>query len=564
MRFLYSAFSILHARLLALLGTTLAACALGAQTAPIVPLPAKIVASETAAGKTVTLTAQHAIVCADANFAALASDTIHKWTNLRLKTRPDQGNSAAPSITITLDPAPAAPEARNPEGYSLGIAETGDIAIIASAPAGAFYALQTLAQLLAASPPGQLALPVVTIHDAPRFGWRGVLADDCRHFLGADGIKRLLDTMALFKFNKLHWHLTDDQGWRIEIKKYPRLTQIGSWRASSPTPMNREKPDGVPHGGYYTQEQIREIVAYAKQRHITIVPEIEIPGHSAAALAAYPQFGNDDIPGYAPEVQSTMGVKPYTYAPKEETFAFLFDILAEVCALFPGEYIHIGGDEAPKKQWEASPFAQSVMRKNNLKNGDELQSWFLRRVEKHLAERGRKIIGWDEIQEGGLSPTAVMMVWRDWKWARHALDLGNNIIMTPRTHCYIDYTPGNLPENDPYYDNITRYQKTPRVITLEKVYHFEPVSEGIRPGQETQILGSQANLWGEYLYDWRKAEYFLYPRALAMSEALWRPRDARDWRDFQARLPAALRLLDKLGVNHQPLVDALKPPATAP
>jgi len=357
--------------------------------------------------------------------------------------------------------------------------------------------------------------------------------------------------MALFKFNTLHWHLTDDQGWRVEIKKYPLLTQTGAWRDSSPVPGDRSKPDGVPCGGYYTQDQIREILAYASQRHIAIVPEIEIPGHSAAALAAYPQFGNTDIPAYAPKVATTWGIHPYTYAPKEETFAFLADILDEICDLFPGQYIHIGGDEAPKTQWNASPFARDIMRQNNLNNAGELQAWFLRRVEQHLATRGRRLIGWDEIQEGGLPPSAIMMVWRDWKWALQALEKGNNIILAPKQYCYLDYTPGDLPENDPYYDNISRYQKKPVAVTLEKVYNLEPVSNGIRPDQEPRILGCQANLWTEYMFDWPKAEYFLYPRALAMSEVAWSPRAARDWPDFQHRLPAALRLLDALGVNHQ-------------
>jgi len=550
------------------------------RAAALLPLPASITLPDPAAAQTVLLTPRHIIICPDANLATQASDIIHQWTTLRLPIRPAKDDSTSPTITITLlgnagvPPADEGrPDPRPAESYTLTIDPTANITITAPTPAGAFYALQTLAQLLAASestPARQRPLarqrpienreskienpplPILTIHDTPRFAWRGLHLDEARHFFGSASVKRLLDIMALFKFNTLHWHLTDDQGWRIEIKKYPKLTQTGAWRAASPIQGDRYTPDATPYGGYYTQDQIREIVAYARQRHITIVPEIEIPGHSSAALAAYPQHGNTDIPDYAPKVQTTWAIHPYTYAPKEETLAFLSDILDEVCDLFPGKYIHIGGDEAPKTQWNASPQARQVMRQNHLANADELQAWFLRRVEQHLAARGRSIIGWDEIQEGGLSPTAVMMVWRDWKYALHALEKGNQIILTPRLYCYLDYTTGDLPDADPYYDNISRYQNPPRVVTLEKAYTLDPLAEGVRPDQEPQILGCQANLWTEYIYDWPKAEYFLFPRALAIAESAWTPRSARSYPDFLRRLPAALRLLDNLNVNYKP------------
>ena len=566
----------------------------------VIPLPAKIIAPAGGGAKNAALKNLRAIVCQDAHFAKLASDTVCKWSGVRLPIRPDVAAdaAAAPVMRIEIvDPATVgagdAPELRNKEGYTLTVAPSGGVTIRASTQAGAFYALQTLVQLLApgagagadagtgadagasanagaganagasasagagaganasARAGGSPTLPVVEIADAPRFAWRGILLDECRHFFGKDAVKRLIDTMVLFKYNTLHWHLTDDQGWRIEIKKYPRLTQTGSWRASSPTPGDRNKPDGVPHGGYYTQDDIREIVAYARANHVMVIPEIEIPGHSSAALAAYPRFGNTDIPGYAPKVQTTWGVHPYTYAPKEETFAFLAGILDEVCALFPdAPCIHAGGDEAPKTQWDASAFAKSVMKKNNLKDSHELQSWFVRRIEQHLNTRGRQLIGWDEIQEGGLSPTAIMMVWRDWKWAVLALEKGNKVIMTPKTHCYLDYTQGNTPET-PYWDNPGRWQKPPRVITLEKAYAFEPLPEGMPAEREAQILGCQSNLWTEYIQDWPKAEYFLFPRAIAIAEVAWSRKDARDWQGFQARLPNALRLLDRLRVNYQ-------------
>jgi hexosaminidase len=515
----------------------------------VIPWPAKVVVSDKT-GMTV-LTPAHAVCCADASLARVYADTLSGWAGLRPAIYPSESAAAGhPVIVVDCASHSTDKHVAHPEGYMLEIEDDGAVRVEASTRTGAFYALQTLAQL--ASRDGvHVTLPVARIHDSPRFPWRGVLLDEGRHFFGPAAAKRLIDSMALYKFNTLHWHLTEDQGWRVEIKKYPRLTQTGAWRASSPAPGNRDQPDGTPHGGYYTQDEIREIVAYARQRAITIIPEIEIPGHSSAALAAYPEYGNTDIPGYTPKVQTTMGVKPCIYAPKEETFRFLQDILDEICALFPdAPYIHIGGDEAPKKQWKQSPFAQKVIRENNLKDEFGLQSWFIRRVEKHLNARGHRIVGWDEIQEGGLSPTATMMVWRDWKWARLAIEKGNDVVMTPKTHCYIDYTEGELLD-DPYYESAGNYQKPPWVISLEKVYHFEPVPEGTPLEREKQVLGCQANLWGEFLFDWNRAEYSLYPRLFAMAEVAWSLKGARDWASFQRRVPSALRRLDKLGANYR-------------
>jgi hexosaminidase len=545
-----------------LLPGALACCLLsGAPAAAdinVIPRPAQIARDADAAG--VALGASHIIVCADAALGRVYADTLFERTGLRLPVHPAAATAAGrPVIAVDCASLSTDSHVAHPEGYALAVAADGAVRVEASARAGAFYALQTLAQLAARDGDGDAArvtLPVVRIHDSPRFRWRGVLLDEGRHFFGPAAVKRLLDSMALYKFNTLHWHLTDDQGWRMEIKKYPRLTQTGAWRVSSPTPGNRDLPDGVPHGGYYTQDEIREIVAYARQRAITVIPEVEIPGHSSAALAAYPGYGNTDIPGYAPAVQTTMGVKPYIYAPKEETFRFLRDVLDEVCALFPDSpYIHIGGDEAPKTQWKASPFAQKVIRENDLKDEFGLQSWFIRRVEKHLNSRGRRIVGWDEIQEGGLSPTATMMVWRDWKWARLAIEKGNDVVMTPHSHCYIDYAESveGLPD-DPYYEHIgikRSGNRPPRLLPLEKVYQFEPIPEGTPPEREKQVIGCQANLWGEYLFDWNRAEYNLYPRLFAMAEVAWSPKAARDWPSFQERLPAALRRLDQIQANYR-------------
>jgi hexosaminidase len=320
----------------------------------------------------------------------------------------------------------------------------------------------------------------------------------------------------------LQWHLTDDQGWRIEIKKWPKLTTVGAWRGSG----------AQRHGGFYTQEDIREIVAYAAERHITIVPEIEMPGHATAALAAYPELGNTDIPNYKRlSVETRWGVIPTIFSPKEEMFAFVEDVVSEVAALFPSKYIHTGGDEAPKSEWQKSPFAQSVIRKHGLKNEHQLQAWFVRRVEKIYAKHDRKLIGWDEIQEGGLSKSATMMVWRNWKWARYALDRGNDIIMTPTSHCYLDYDY--------------------RAIPLKKSYLLNPIPAGTRPEQIKQILGVQGNGWGvENTSTWEKMQWHLFPRAIALAEVGWTLRENKSWEDFSARLPIILKHLDALKIKH--------------
>ncbi len=426
--------------------------------------------------------------------------------------------------------------------------------IRASGTTGLFYGTQTLLQMLpsevfAPRPPDGIrwTIPCIAIEDAPRFGWRGMLLDVGRHMIAVDDLKRLLDVMALHKLNTFHWHLTEDQGWRIEIKKYPRLTEIGAWRDSSPLYGNRTGSDGQRYGGFYTQEQIKDIVAYAAARHITVVPEIELPGHSAAALAAYPQFGNDDIPNYAPRVASLWGVQPYIYAPKEETFRFLEDVLAEVCALFPSKFIHIGGDEAPKTQWKASKFAQEVIRREGLKNEEELQGWFIRRIGRFLESKNRRLVGWDEINEGGLPKSATMMVWRDTKWAKHALALGNDIVMTPLSHTYFDYVqaPAALE-----LAKGVEFEARAALLSLAKAYSYNPSSVAETAAQEKQILGTQAQIWGEFTKDIKKVEYLAFPRVLALAEIAWTPQAARDFDDFSRRLHSAgLSRLEQLGIN---------------
>ena len=434
--------------------------------------------------------------------------------------------------------------AKYKESYDLTVTPEG-IQVQAAGPAGAYYAALTLAQAAVKDDKGALAIPTMTLQDAPRFYWRGLMVDSGRNARTTEEIKKIIDLMARYKMNTLHWHLTDDQGWRVEIKKYPRLTTVGAERAETPVLGNRNKGDGKPYSAFYTQDQIRDVVKYAKDRHITVVPEIEVPGHAAAAITAYPELGNKDIPNYKPAVVTQWGVFPYIFSPSETTFSFLDDVLTEVADLFPDSpYIHMGGDEAPKDQWDISPFAKEVMKKNNLKNSHELQSYFIRRAEEIVNKKGKRLIGWDEIQEGGLSKTATMMVWRDWKWAKHALDNGNDIIMTPTSHCYLDYGSGPNP-GGPAFDCIGGN------LPMEKVYSLDPMPTGITEEQQKQVLGVQGNCWSEYLHTMGKWEYQIFPKAIALAEVAWSQPENKNLDDFKTRLEKEKSFLDKKKVNYR-------------
>ena len=434
------------------------------------------------------------------------------------------------------------------EGYRLAVTPDS-ISIASGSVNGALYALQSLVQSVAADVNGAPALPRLDVKDQPRFSWRGLMMDSCRHMMPVRDIKKILDLMERYKFNTLHWHLTDDQGWRLPIAKYPRLTAVGGTRAQSPVIGSRNKADGTPYSGHYTADEIREVVQYAKDRGITVIPEVELPGHASAAIAAYPELGNTDIPGFAPKVQETWGVLPYTFAPTEKTFHFLEDVIDEVCALFPDSpYIHIGGDEAPKDQWKQSAAAQQVMKDNGLANENELQSYFIRRVEKMINSHGKRLIGWDEIQEGGLSPTATMMVWRSWmpNSARHALEQGNDVVMTPYSHLYFDYDQGPGKPSAPEYETINDDN-----LTWQRVYGLEPVPQGTPREREKQVLGCQANIWTEYIPNLPKWEYHAFPRALALAEVAWTPKELKNEKDFRKRLDRQLPFLDAHGVNYK-------------
>jgi hexosaminidase len=427
------------------------------------------------------------------------------------------------------------------EGYRLTVDAEG-ISVSGADHAGVFYGLQTLSQLLPADPlPGAVRVPGVIIEDAPRFPYRGMHLDVGRHFFGPEFVKRYIDHLARYKINRFHWHLTEDQGWRIQIDRYPRLIEVGAWRAETQVERNADPyvGDGTRYGGFYTKEDIRDIVAYAAARYVTIVPEIEMPGHSLAALAAYPELACTEGPF---EVGTRWGVYEDIYCPGEDTFAFLENVLLEVMELFPGEYIHIGADEAPKARWEESELAQAVILREGLADEDELQSWFVGRIGRFLQEHGRRLIGWDEILEGGLAPDATVMSWRGVRGGIEAARLGHDVIMTPTSHMYLDYYQGD-PDKEPLAIG--------GFLPLERVYDFEPVPDELSPGEARYILGAQGNVWTEYIPTEEHAEYMIFPRLFAVSEVAWSDPAARSYERFVRDLPWHLDVLDRLGTNYR-------------
>lgn len=395
------------------------------------------------------------------------------------------------------------------DSYSINVA--GRITISYSSDASCYYAMTSLMQLMKRNENG-LSLPSCFVKDYPNFQWRGLHLDVARHFFTVEEIKRFIDLMSYYKFNTFHWHLTDDQGWRIEIKKYPKLTEIGAWRDSTvnehytTTPRTYTKER---YGGFYTQDQIKEVVAYAAEKYVTIVPEIEMPGHARAALAAYPEFS---CTGLQQGVEGLWGIFDDIFCSKPESIQFLQDILAEVIPLFPGEYLHIGGDEAPKTRWHNCPKCQGIMSENHLKDEHELQSYFIRQMDAFVTSKGKKMIGWDEILEGGLSPNAAVMSWRGFDGGLEAAKQQHYVVMTPGSHCYFDHYQGKGKDEPLAIGGYT---------SLEKVLSFNPSPADLGPEVSSYILGGQANIWTEYIATFSKVEYMTYPRAIALSEALW-------------------------------------------
>ncbi|GAA4091236.1 family 20 glycosylhydrolase [Mucilaginibacter panaciglaebae] len=468
------------------------------------------------------------------------ADYLKNTAMLHIPVKHNSGQTVNNSIVLTSAGTDGLPA----EGYRLTITPTN--VTIAAKGAGMFYGIQTLIQLIPANKGATAKLPCVQIEDYPRFGYRGLMLDVCRHFFTAEFVKKYIDLMAAYKFNTFHWHLTDDQGWRIEIKKYPKLTQIGSHRPATLIGNYHDRTpqqfDDTPVDGYYTQDEIRDIIKYAADRYITIVPEIEMPGHAMAALASYPELGCEPGSGY--QVQSTWGVFKNVYCPSEKTFAFLEDVLTEVIDLFPSKYIHIGGDEAPKDAWKESEFCQKLIKKLKLKDEHGLQSYFIQRIEKFVNSKGRSIIGWDEILEGGLAPNATVMSWRGEQGGIEAARQNHNVIMTPGSGgMYLDALQGKL-STEPL--SIGGY--TP----LDKTYRYDPTPEALTPDQKKYILGVQGNLWTEYIATENKVEYMLLPRMFAVSEVAWTQLANKDFKDFsEVRLPNHLAWLDKKGFDYR-------------
>lgn len=437
---------------------------------------------------------------------------------------------------------------QNPEGYQLTVSDNG-IRIAGSTDAGVFYGIQTLRKSIPATAQGMnVELPAATINDYPRFAYRGMMLDVSRHFFPVDSVKTYLDILALHNQNTFHWHLSDDQGWRIEIKKYPELTQIGSKRKETVIGHNSGTYDGKEYGGFYTQDQIRDVINYAAERHITIIPEIDMPGHQLAALATYPELG---CTGGPYDVWGQWGVADDVIcAGNEKSMQFLEDVLSEVIDLFPSEYIHVGGDEAGKSAWKKCPKCQALMKEKGMKNVDELQSYMIHRAEEFLNSKDRKLIGWDEILEGGLAPEATVMSWRGEDGGIKSARMGHDVVMTPGNYMYLDFYQAD-PKTQPYA--IGGY--TP----IKKVYSYNPVPADSLTAEECRhILGVQANTWTEYIQTPEHLEYMMFPRALAVAEIGWTPQELRTWEDFKPRMNAHISKLQGMGIRTFTLSDELE------
>ncbi|MEI7034953.1 beta-N-acetylhexosaminidase [Streptomyces pratensis] len=455
-------------------------------------------------------------------------------------------------IVLSFDDALA------PEAYRVAV-DGRAVRIRGGSAAGLFWGAQTLRQLLgpdafrrAPLAPGRAwEVPAVVVEDEPRFGWRGMMLDVARHFQSKEDVLRYLDLLAAHKLNVFHFHLTDDQGWRIEIKRYPRLTEVGAWRPRTKYGHRAsEQWDETPHGGYYTQDDIREIVAYAAERHISVVPEIDVPGHSQAAISAYPELGNTDvIDTTALAVWDTWGINPNVLAPTDDTLRFFEGVLEEVLELFPAAtspFIHIGGDECRKDQWQQSRTAKQRIVDLDLKDEDELQSWFIRHFDTWLTARGRRLIGWDEILEGGLPAGAAVSSWRGYAGGVAAAEAGHDVVMCPEQQVYLDHRQHGGPE-EPMPIGYVR--------TLEDVYRFEPVPPGISEAAARHILGTQANVWTEVMQNRDRVDYQVFPRLAALAEVAWSALPApaeRDFAGFEARMAAHYARLDALGVAYRP------------
>jgi hexosaminidase len=497
---------------------TWVACAQTTQL-PIIPLPQKATIQSGSfqlnANTTLSFDLQQEQVAYTAQY-------LRKWIEGQCGYSPALGKkSGNNSIVLELSS-----EIRGQEAYRLKVGSSG-ITIQAWQPAGLFYGVQSLIQLFPVEKTSTPSIPAVEIVDEPTFAYRGLHLDVGRHFFPVDFVKSYIDILARYKLNRFHWHLTEDQGWRIEIKKYPRLQEIAAFRDETLIGHYNDQPqryDGKRYGGFYTQAEVREIVAYARERFVTIIPEIEMPGHAQAAIAAYPELG---CTGKQLKVSGLWGVSDNVFSPNEATFTFLENVLKEVMELFPSTYIHIGGDECPKDQWKTNAVAQALIKKENLKDEHGLQSYFIRRIEKFLNQHGRQIIGWDEILEGGLAPNATVMSWRGEEGGIEAAKAGHPVIMTPTTYCYLDYYQSQHPDEPLAIGGN---------LPLEKVYGYHPIPAVLNAEQQKLILGVQGNQWTEYISTPAKAQYMTYPRMQAIAEIAWTPRELKNFDSFVQRL----------------------------
>ena len=469
--------------------------------------------------------------------ANLLAEYIHQMSGKKLKVTDEPVTSNAIILATGLN-------ADNAEAYQLKVTQD-NVTITGTSEAGTFYGIQTLRKSLPITNKGDISLPAAEINDYPRFSYRGVHLDVSRHFFPADSVKRFIDMMALHNINRLHWHLTDDQGWRIEIKKRPELTTIGSKRSETVIGHNSGEYDGIPYSGFYTQDEAREIVKYAQERHITVIPEIDLPGHMQAALAAYTELG---CTGGLYEVWKMWGVsEDVLCAGNDKTLAFIEDVLNEIVDIFPSEYIHVGGDECPKVRWEKCPKCQARIKAEGIK-GDKkhsaeeyLQSYVISRMEKFVESKGRHIIGWDEILEGGLAPNATVMSWRGMDGGIEAAKQKHNVVMTPNTYVYLDYYQSADTDLEP--EAIGGY------LPLEKVYSFEPTA-GISPEDQKYVIGAQANLWTEYIPTFSQVEYMIMPRIDAVADIQWSDPSKKDYQTFLPRVACMTQLYDRLGYNY--------------
>lgn len=517
-----------------------------AWSAPLlVPMPAKVVEQS----GVFKVSAHTPIVYFDKHDAFAARylfDLVERTRGIAL----GRGHGAK-AIVLKRDPA-----IEGDEAYRLQVTPDG-VTISARTGSGIFYGVVTLWQLLTQTTgkADHIALNAVTIDDAPRFSWRGMLLDSVRHFQTVSFVKQFIDAMAREKLNVLQWHLTDDQGWRIEIKRYPRLTQVGAWRvpAGEAARHDIDPSTGKPrlYGGYYSQADIRDVVAYAAERHITIVPEIEMPGHALAAIVSYPWLAS--VPNPPNEVSSDWGVFPYLYNPRARTFRFLENVLTEVMALFPGRYIHVGGDEAVKDQWKANPEIQARMHALGLANEDALQSWFIAHIGNFLSAHGRRLIGWDEILEGGVPPDATITSWRGIDGAITAAKAGHDAVLSPAPVLYFD---------NRQVEGAAEPSGRGAIVSLKDVYDFDPAPPALSELERRHIIGVQANIWTEHIREQKNVFYAAFPREAALAEVAWSPATTRDWPGFLARVPAELARLDAMATGHSDHLDG-PPPAPA-